>query len=690
MKNILKNRLYNYLLTISMILFLSGCSSFMPDTELSVRPKVPEPLRRPAQSQNKPVNEYNTQAQTPDSLVGETGFVKTPVVSGSKISIVKGIEKKEKILDGEPVKLNINSLPLPAFINEIYGNILKISFEIASSLQNTKDLITLRTEVEILPNELHRLAMQVLANYGVVAEQQGDLLRFIPGKGAGLTDPPLLVSGRTLPEVPYSHRPVFQLVPLKVVRNTDVRGWLKLAFKDQKLEIFEDPQRNAVLVMGAPGIVEYAIQAIRLLDQPNMRGHHSIRIEPVFLTAGELAEALDQVLNSEGFAASLKTSMGSIMLIPVEAVDALLVFAGDQSILDHVKDWAKQLDAPGKKQKSDQAGFFYYQVQNTNAQDLSTVLGKILPGISSGTTSNTPAESKEKNETLTTGLVVDKDRNGIIFNGKRKIWDQLLPVIERMDVPTRMVMIEVTVADINLNDQQELGVEWLLENVGIGSATGVLSILEGTTGANGLTYTLDNAGQTHAVLNAFASKSQVNILSTPRIMVKSGSEATIDVGTEVPIVTSQGTSSDLTTDGTSAILQTIQYRKTGVLLTVKPVIHSGNRIDLEITQEVSESRPNTTSNISSPVIFTRKIITSLGLNDGGSVLLGGLISSVADKGYSGVPILNEIPVLGRLFRVEKRSEVRNDMIMLIVPYIIDNSKEAEEITKMFKQQFSKE
>jgi len=259
-----------------------------------------------------------------------------------------------------------------------------------------------------------------------------------------------------------------------------------------------------------------------------------------------------------------------------------------------------------------------------------------------------------------------------------------------MDVPTRMVMIEVTVADINLNDQQELGVEWLLENVGIGSATGVLSILEGTTGANGLTYTLDNAGQTHAVLNAFASKSQVNILSTPRIMVKSGSEATIDVGTEVPIVTSQGTSSDLTTDGTSAILQTIQYRKTGVLLTVKPVIHSGNRIDLEITQEVSESRPNTTSNISSPVIFTRKIITSLGLNDGGSVLLGGLISSVADKGYSGVPILNEIPVLGRLFRVEKRSEVRNDMIMLIVPYIIDNSKEAEEITKMFKQQFSKE
>jgi general secretion pathway protein D len=168
-------------------------------------------------------------------------------------------------------------------------------------------------------------------------------------------------------------------------------------------------------------------------------------------------------------------------------------------------------------------------------------------------------------------------------------------------------------------------------------------------------------------------------------MAMSGGDATIDVGTEVPIITRQSTSSELQQDGTSAILQEIQYRKTGVLLRVKPVVHSGNRIDLEISQEVSEHQPDPSSNISSPNIFTRKIETSLSLKDGGSVMLGGLISSTTSRGYSGVPVLSKIPILGRLFRVEKETEVRTEMIMLIIPYVIDSSHEAEAVTEAFKK-----
>ena len=681
----LKNRIhYRWLITgFILIFFLCGCNSFRPEPEKGPQLTAPEPLRQPLQPSGEQIEEYENKIEKADVSTIETKFIKTPSAPGPKTSIAMGKARAGKEIKGEPVKLNVEGLPLPAFINEVYGNILQVPFEIASSLQNIKDLVTLRTEIELPPSELDSLAKMVLANYGVMVEEQGMLLRFVPGKGKSLTQPPLLVSGRSLPDVPFSHRPVFQLVPLKVVKNTNVRGWLAQAFKGQDLEIFEDPERNAVLVKGPPQIVEHAIQAIRLLDQPNLKGHYSIRIEPVFLSPEKLAEVLANVLESEGYAVSLKPPMGSIIILPVPAVDALLVFAGDEKILNHVKDWATQLDSPGEKKGMEGEGFFYYQVQNTNAQDLSNVLEKILTGVLPVVKTDKEKGKEENQTSRTTLLVVDKDRNGIIFKGKRKTWDQLLPVINRMDVPTRMVLIEVTVADITLDDQTELGVEWLVEDLGIGSADGVLSILNGATGASGLTYAIDNAGQTQIVLNAFAKKSRVNILSTPRIMVKSGSEATIDVGTEVPIVTSQSTSSDLTENGTSSILQSVQYRKTGVLLTVKPVIHSGNRIDLEITQEVSESLPNTTSDISSPNIYTRKITTSLGLNDGGSVLLGGLISSTDSSGYQGVPILSEIPFLGRLFRVESDAVVRNEMIMLIVPYIIDNSKEAEDITKTF-------
>lgn len=662
--------------------WVCGCTPLKSEQKSDLHLAIPAPLRIPMP---EPVTETMTKALSSQkqSNGNELRFVETPTIQGPENHITSGSTAFKKEIRGEPVSINIDGMALPAFINEIYGNILHQAFEIDSVLQKKMDLVTLRTDMDIPPSELAGLARQVLGNYGVAVENQGSLLRFVPGKSKSHGAPPLLVSGRSLPDVPFSHRPVFQLVPLTVVRNTSVRGWLTQAYKGQDLEIFEDSERNAILLKGPPAIVEQAIEAVRLLDRPNMRGHHSMRIEPVFLEPAELAAMLKDVLHSEGYAVSLKPPMGSIIILPMEEVGALLVFAGDEATLFHVLAWARNLDAPGKKDERSE-GLFYYQVQNTNAGELAGVLGKVLSaGASQSSVSqkNTAAIKSSKKTAGSAEIVVDEGRNGIIFQGTKNQWNQLLRVIEKMDVPGRMVLIEVTVADVTLSDEDELGMSLELENLDIGGADGVLDILKGSVGGSGLTYTLDNAGQINAVLNAFSSKSNVNILSTPRIMVKSGSEATIDVGTEVPIITSQATSSDLTSDGESSILQSVQYRKTGVLLTVKPVIHSGNRVDLEITQEVSESKPNTTTNISSPDIYNRKITTTLGLKDGGSVLLGGLISTSDDSGYSGVPILSEIPILGRFFRVEKNSKNRTEMIMLIVPYIINNSKEAEAVTR---------
>ena len=678
------SRLKADLLVALAILLLAGCAS----QELQLRQ---EPPLVGARSEEKAVADNVPLAFGADNDKEmprqEVRFTPTPAavaLSAAPVPAAEPVERPAPVLLGPKVEINFDSLPLPAFINEVFGNILHMSFDINPNLRKLQDLVTLRAATPQEPAELYALACKVLANYGVNVEWQGQMLRFVSAKGA-VGEPPLLFSGRALPAVPGSHRPVFQLVPLLVVRNTSVAGWLRTAFKGQNLEIFEDTDRNALLLLGPAPIVSQAMVTIAVLDQPNMRGRFSLRIEPMFLDAEELARLLVDVLNNEGYAAALKTSTGSIIVMPVKAVGAVLVFAADQVVLDHIREWASNLDKPGAE--GGKKSFFYYQVRNTGAEDLVATLNIMLSKADLPRPAKNPG--KEATPTVATAapvasgknLVVDLVRNGLIFNGDADEWQGLLRVIREMDIPPRQVLVEVTVAEISLTDQQDLGVEWLAVGAGIGDLGGVVKTIGGLgIGNGGMTYTLDSAGQTRALLNALATKSRVSILSTPRIMVKSGMSATIDVGTEVPIVTSQSTAPDL---GTSSILQQIQYRKTGVLLTVKPVVHSENMVDLEVTQEVSEASPNKTSNVSSPSVFTRKISTSLSLKDGGSVLLGGLISTSASKGGSGVPYLSEIPWIGQLFRVDSENKTRTELIVLIVPYVLNSDREAAKVTEAF-------
>lgn len=664
-------------------IFGTGCLARFPDesAERAIRRfQWGEPLRPPVSesSSRSPVLPHEKQS------IESNGprFSRTPrVPSSPPMSPGKPAESQASSSAGPPVMVSFDAMALPTFINEVYGNILEKSFEIDSRLLRKRDLVTLRTEAPVALERLDRLARQVLANYGVAVEEQGHLLRFVPGQGRYHGETPLLVSGRTLPEVPVSHRPIFQLVPLATVRNIHVANWLRSAFQGQDIEISEDPERNAVLLKGKPEVVQEALKAVHLLDQPYMRGRHSVRIEPVFLRADELARLLVEVLNTEGYSASLKPSMGSVIILPVDDLNAVLAFAAQAAILEHIKEWAKSLDHPNQT-AGPKVGYHYYQVKNTRAGELARILDRVLVGMRSGEgTAESAGEIRNQGQ-----LVVDDVRNGLIFQGSIDQWEGLLTVIREMDRPARMVLIEVTVAEITLDGREDLGIAWILNDISLDDVNGVLGTMGGLgIGTSGLTYKLDNAGQTRAVLNAFAANRRVSILSTPRILVKSGGEATIDVGTDVPIITSQSTTPDLQQNGTSGILQEIQYRKTGILLNVKPVVHSGNRIDLEISQEASETQPDSSSKIDSPSIFTRKIETSLGLKDGGSVLLGGLISTTVNRGYSGVPVLSEIPVLGRLFRVDNQSEVHTELIVLIIPYVIDDSRDAEAVTEAFKK-----
>jgi general secretion pathway protein D len=682
---------YRYLIVISLILELTACS-----VPYSID-GTPNPLRdtQADTSQASPVPERNLPKVPPT-----TGFKETPSYQNAvdKVSPQGSGSETQKFKDNKPLQVNVESLPLPAFINEVFGNLLGMSFEVEASLQTKKDLVTLRVSEPQTPPQLYQVARQILDNYGVTSVKQGDILRFVPTTAAPESgEPPILISGRALPNVPVSHRPVFQIVPLRVVRNIQVAGWLRQLYPSKKLQISEDPERNAIILSGMPDLVRNAAEAIGFLDQPNMKGRYSLRIEPVFLSADELSTQLVSVLNTQGFTATQGAGLASVIVLPLKTVNAVIAFAADQQVLEHVKRWASTLDKPGHLPKKEQ-GLFFYPVQNTKAENLSKVLTPLLQGVLGDTSPTTPNltnpavpqnPATPMNSTTGRRMVVDTNRNAILYQGDAESWARLLPILKEMDQPAKQTLIEVTIAEVTLSDKETLGIEWLIKDLNLGGLTGTLTSSLGVANSTtGLTYAFNSAGQTRAVLNAFASNSQVNILSSPRVMVKSGESASINVGTDVPIVTSQSSDSTTVRSGTTGILQQIQYRRTGIILHVKPTVHAGNRIDLEVNQEVSLAQENTISSISSPSISNRSVETKLSLSDGGSVLLGGLISSNTNRGHSGIPILKDLPLIGSIFRSDKQTYDRTELMIVIVPYVINTDQDAQSMTETFRQRLS--
>ncbi len=607
-------------------------------------------------------------------------------------------------LSGAPVSLTIEQMPLPAFINTVLGDTLHLTFQIDPRVAQRNELVTLRTGRPLPPNEILALARSVLRDYGVDIVFSGNAARVIPDE-ALMSQSPSIIRGRSTADIAENMRPIFQYVPVANVAAADLGGWLQNAF-GQKIRV--TPTTGALILLGLPDDVQAALQAVRTLDQPRLAGRRSIRIEPAFWSATQLSERLADILRAEGYNVSTSVqNPGAIVILPLRPSNFLVVFAGDQKTLSHVEEWARDLDRVS--QVDPQKSVFFYGVRNTTADSLATVLnavlqgnyaaraaaaapetGPLIPGqppppgapggpptAAAGPPPGTPPPGR---------IVTDAARNAIIFQGSAEEFGQLRPLIENLDQAPREAIIEVTVAEVTLTDNNTLGVEWILS---LGAAPNEIIQNMGTgIGTNGFNFTvLNRAGATRLIMNALASDNRVRVLSTPKLLSRSGGEARIQVGAQVPIVTSQGTSSQLQQAGTSAILQSIQYRDTGVILTVKPTIYAGNQIDLEIKQEVSEAVQNTTSGLSTPVINNRTVSTQLSLQDGSTVLLGGLIMENASSTSAGIPGLKDIPGVGFLFGTQQVMKTRSELFVFITPYIINSSQDAASLAETFKNRY---
>jgi len=632
----------------------------------------------------------------------------TPKVEGTWPSR-SGVESDDALppMNATPASINVQDVPVPAFANEVFGHLLGMNVSMTPQVSALQDLVTLRTQTRQPPQELFQLARQVLGEYGVTVTIEGTLVKLELATSGATTEPPLIISGRAAPQVPASHRPVFQLLELEVVSSTNAARWLQTLF-GQELKISDESPLNSVLISGRASQVQQAVDALKVFDRPLMRGRISTRLEPAFMNAEELASRLIEVLNAQGYGANrMVGSSSSVIVLPIVSGNAVLVFASTREALDYAVSWARELDRPN--QQAGTQSLFYYQVKNTKASELATILSggsvgnaeassNTATGAAGGGATPAPAPPRAAATSRSGGvqgqgqgalgngtLQVDEPRNAIIYQGDPAQWERILTLIRQIDRAPRQVMIEVTIAEITLSDTQDTGINWFARhstgrfngNIWSGAGAGGEG---GGSGGPGLTWLLDIGGQSRAVLTALATDNKANVLSTPRIMVKSGSEATMEVGDEIPTV-SMTTSSNNTTGGTSNILQSIQYRKTGVLLTVKPTVYSGNRVDLDITQEVSQASDeapsvSTAASAASPTIRNRSINTSLTLSDGQSIVMGGLVSNTQTDGNTGIPGLSKIPVLGHLFKSARKVTEKRELVVIIVPYIVEDDEQA--------------
>ncbi|MXW48757.1 MAG: hypothetical protein F4Z84_00745, partial [Gammaproteobacteria bacterium] len=550
------------------------------------------------------------------------------------------------------------------------------------------DLVTLRLTSPVPPRQFFSTARQVMQEYGVTIREQDGVLTFLATQEIESGEVPLLISGRTLPEVPATHRTVFQLVPLMVARPNQVNSMLRDAFPRNDLESSSDVENNAILLKGTPDRLAQALELIEVLDQPMLRGRHGLIVEPRFLAPEPLASAVEEVMTGEGY--NISGVSGSALLLPFDDLGKLVVFAQSQAVLDHVTDWIETFDKAHRGEI--ESGLFTYEVQNTQVVDMAETLGKLVGSVLSGAsdrsdggTGTTGGESSAMTAgSRSSPLVVDEKRNLIIFRGSGEEWAGIREVVEKLDKPVPSVLIEVLIAEVSLTDEEKTGFDFMF-NSGIDR----FGLTGGTRDAlgisnQGLSLTLDSAGQTRAVLSLFYKNDKVAIRSQPRLLVKSGEEASIQVGNDIPVIT-QLSQDSVQVGGSTNVLQQVNYRTTGVVLTISPLVQAGGLVDIEISQELSEARPTAATSLGgSPTILSRTLSTSLSLKDGGSLLMGGLISENRSTGTIGVPGLSRVPVLGRLFRSDTFNGDRTELMVMVTPYVVRDHAEGSRLTERLK------
>ena len=613
------------------------------------------------------------------------------------------------------ITLNFQDTDIREFIKVVMGDVLNKNYVIDEKVTGK---VTIATTRPVLKEGLIALMENILAMNGAAMINEGDFYRILTKNQAAKGNVPPALTKQI--DQGYSVR----IIPLQFIAAQEMQKILE-PFLTEGSELRIDKKRNLIIISGSQQEIATVQETVDVFDVDWLRGM-SVGLFPLdYVEPDTLKTELYSVLAAIEADDGNELLQGLVRIVPIDRLQSILLISSTPAALREVEIWIHRLDRPGK---SENKRLYVYNVQNAKATDLGEILGRIFstdgdttsgkagdaqlaPGLSpveitaegnqpavDGHASKTPAATRiagdgEGGMALPSGqsveIIADDVRNALVILATPQDYKMVEIALAKLDVVPLQVLIEASIIEVSLKDDLNYGVEWFFKNsIERGNVTEGRGTLDlGNPGLSALSpsfsYTIvDTADQVRVALNVLEQESEVNVLSSPSLMVLDNQTAYINVGDEIPVPARQSIS-NINPD--SPTVNEIQFRQTGVTLTVTPRVNSSGLVTMEIKQEVSNAVSTTSSDIDAPTIQQRQVESTVAINSGETIVLGGLIQDTQTNAESGIPVLHRIPLLGKLFGQTRDEVRRTELLVMITPRVIRNRNEAQDVTEEFKR-----
>ena len=564
--------------------------------------------------------------------------------------------------------------------------------------------VSIHTSGALKKADLLPVFFRILDLNNLTAIRHGNLYTIVHLKKAGTSSaqPRYGTDERGLRQI-NGERVIIQIIPLNYISSEEMVKVLT-PFISSKGTILSNRTPNTLIIADKASNILKALKIIRSFDI-NLFDQVQYRFFPIKnMGIKDVVSVL-----KEAFSSDILSGKAKVKFIPLEALNMVLSVSSDTDVLNRIGIFINRLNMDMGEAET---RLFVYFVKNGKADQLSELLNQVFVSDTSGKTTkkgtserlakesrnpfaiNKKKKASEKHTRSKTStlkgtgshtlrkqvkITPDADRNALIIEATPGDYAVVRNILNSLDVLPRQVLIECTIAEITLDNKTDLGIEWSYskgdaDRIGTGT-------LEATIGEGGLNYIVGMAHRIKADISAFASEGKVRILSSPHILASDNKEAKIDISNEVPVASS----SYQYTNEKDVISTNIEYRDTGIILSVTPHINSNGIVTMDIDQEVSKQAPDVlVAGKSYPSFAKRHLNTSLTVKDGQTIVLGGLISSEANNTDKGTPWIVDIPVLRYLFGKESRTDKKVELIVLLTPRVVTSLNDVDTITKEFK------
>jgi general secretion pathway protein D len=599
-----------------------------------------------------------------------------------------------------------------------------------------KGKVALHVSARMSRDEVWELFRGVLRFHAASTVLDGEVWRILPLASipSAIDEAGILIAGEEGSRKRGQGVQMFRLEYLPVSEFTNV---IKPYLSPGSM-VYGHEQSGVVLVADYPHTLRKIDKLVRVFDVSAFAGLHLRVFSLKYVKAEDMIKELDALSQSTMIR---QQGRERVSYLALPRLNMIVAMTWNEANLPFIQEWIAELDreAPTVTGVEHEENIFVYYVENGIAKTIAESLDGLFNGKKELETAyRSLAKKEEEDDGLPVGsklanqnretssnivdntfdntmqtlggpgrasqpggvggfsgrlsgpvsFVVDESTNSILVKCMGSDYRVIKGVIEKLDIFPRQVLIEVLIAEINLDESNKLGVEWqyIFDLSGSGTARlGNLSVANLLTDGpltGGMSYLVANTERFKAAIQASATDNNVQILSSPHILASDNQMATIDIGSEVPVVTSQTLKDDSTSTVTTTD-QSVQYRNTGIILSVTPHINEKGLVRMEVSQEVSELSDKFIEGIPSPIFSKRKAETTLSVKDGQTIVIGGLIRQSRSDTYTGVPGLSRIPILRNLMGIESKGWQNTELMLFITPHVIVHQEDTEFISRKF-------